>query len=1167
MNRTDLGPNTGMQANLSQPDSSSSYKPGTIRTRGFWGLFLTQFLGAMNDNMFRWLIVPVGKDIVGPENAPIVLALGGAVFVLPFLVLVAPAGYLGDRFSKRTTIIGCKIAELVIMILGFLTLLMGNVTLMFIMLTLMGTQSALFSPSKYGIIPEIVETSSLSKANGLIGLSTVGAICAGVVAGGLLYWATQALPFWGWVIAGAAPILVALIGWMTSLIIPKTPVANPQCRFPVNLAKDTVSDLSALFTRRNLLGAALATSFFWGTGALVQLNIDQLVRTEIGLPQQYVGPMLATLALGVGIGSVLAGLWSAGRIEVGLSPFGAITMGITACLVFVPWGGQMADYRWICGCLLVLGIGGGLYDIPMVTYIQKMSPENSRGRILAAANFLTFGGMLLSSGVFYLLSIANLSPREIFLAIGLVTLPLAVYIIRLIPIPTLRVVFWTTLRLLYRIRVEDVKNLPEKGGVLLVCNHVTWLDGAFVFLSCPRPVRMFAYADYINRGFVGWLARKNRAIEVHESRESMLRAIRAARQGLKDGDVVCIFPEGQLTRTGLMNPFQKGYLTILKGTGAPVIPMRLHGLWGSIFSFKGGKFFWKTPERWPYPVSILYGKPMPQPVDPREVRRQVELLGLEAMHKNHIPLIPIRRFLRNYRRKMRRTKVADSTGASLTGAGLLIRSLVLRRLLRREVLAKDEKTVGILIPPTVAGAVVNAALGLDGRTSSNLNYSVKSPRILNQCLHKAGIRHVLTSRKVMERFPDLKLDAQMVCLEDFVDQVRLSDKLIAAFQAWLLPACLLERILGLHKIDLDDVLTIIFTSGSTGDPKGAMLTHRNITENINSFNQAFEFTSNDVMIGVLPFFHSFGYTATLWSMFILDIKAAYHTSPLEPRPIGKLCRQYGGTVMTATPTFLRSYIKRIPPEDFETLNLMVMGAEKLPISLADAYEKKYGVRPIEGYGTTEMSPVVAANVPLHRLPGKTDQITIKDGTIGRPLPGISAKILDLDTGEEAEIGQSGMLWVTGPNVMKGYINDPEQTAEVLKDGWYKTGDVAMIDEDGFITITGRISRFSKIGGEMVPHVRIEDELIKILGLEEAEEVKLTVTAVPDPRKGERLIVLHTGLEKTPKEICNALADAGFTALWIPSVESFRQVDAIPVLGSGKVALKEAQLLAEQLFHG
>ncbi len=1155
---------TDNDASAVSPPAPGIDRRGGLTSRSFIGLLVTQFLGATNDNMFRWLVVPIGKDMVGPEHTATALSVGLACFVLPYILLAAPAGYLADRFSKRRVIVSCKVAEIIVMSLGIAAIAIGNMYLMFTVVALMGAQSALFGPSKLGSIPEIVHDRCISAANALVGLTTVVAIVLGTVAGNLLYSVTKPLGTNHLWLSAIALLGVAVSGWFASIHIMRLVPANPGRLFPFNFPAQTVRDLRTLASSRSLLRAALGTAFFWALAALAQVNVDTYAINILGVGQSYVGPLLAVLAVGVGAGSVLAGIWSAGRVELGIVPIGAATIAFSSMLLFgVPSPSSVSlfdAYGLTCVCLFMLGIGAGLFDVPLQAFLQQRSPDQSRGVVLAATNFLTFSGMLISAGLFWFFSnVLHLSARQVFLVAGLATLPVFVYIVWLLPSATVRFLVWLLSRTIYRVRVKNMEVLPEKGGALLVANHVSWIDGILLIITSSRPIRMIVWDDYIKGWWISWLAREMQAIPISASRKSVIHAVRAAREGLKDGDLVCIFPEGHLTRSGKMEDFKPGFLSIIKGTGAPVIPICLHGLWGSIFSYERGKFFWKWPRQWPYPVSILFGKPIDQPQNIQEVRGAVETLYRKAVNMDeYSKLIPARRFLRNCRRSMGRSKVADSTGADITGGELLTRTLVLRRLLCKHVLADDEKNVGILLPPTVAGTIVNAAMAVDGRVAVNLNYSVKSPEIINDCISQAGIRHVITSRRVMDKL-DMDLDAEMVYLEDLREKLTMADKLIGLAQARLVPVRLLERSLGLTRIEHDDLLTLIFTSGSTGMPKGVMLTHRNIGSNVDAFAQSLRLSKDDTLLGILPFFHSFGYTVTLWAPLIIEPKVAYHHNPLEARPIGNLARKHGATILLATPTFLRSFIRRIDKEDFKLIDTVVTGAEKLPKDVSDAFEDKFGVRPSEGYGTTELSPAVSCNVPPCRMT-QADQLVSREGSIGLTFPGISAKIIDLDTDEDLGTNRAGMLLVTGPNVMKGYLHKPELTAEVMRDGWYVTGDMAKIDDDGFIFITGRISRFSKIGGEMVPHIGVEEAIVEAVGLD-AEELCIAVTSIPDASKGERLIVLYTSLPCEPAEICQKLRATGLPAIWVPSPDAFRQVDEIPVLGTGKLALKEIKDMA------
>ena len=524
-------------------------------------------------------------------------------------------------------------------------------------------------------------------------------------------------------------------------------------------------------------------------------------------------------------------------------------------------------------------------------------------------------------------------------------------------------------------------------------------------------------------------------------------------------------------------------------------------------------------------------------------------------------LIPPRRFLRECRSAGGALKAADSMGRELSGRTLLIGTLLLKRLLERHVLAADEKNVGVLLPPSVGGTVVNAALSVSGRVAVNLNYTLSAEQV-NYCIREAGIRHVLTSRAFLEKRP-MAVEAEVVFVEELRPKATKLDTAAAAFWAVAAPMPLLERSLGLHRVSPDDLLTIIFTSGSTGEPKGVMLSHDNVAANVDSIDRLINLKPGETMLGVLPFFHAFGYTVTLWWPLCLPTRGVYHVNPLDARTIGELCEKYKATVMVVTPTFLRSYLKRCESKQLASLEIIISGAERLPADLTDAFREKFGVTPSEGYGATELSPVVSCNIPDARARDHEHPQT-RPGTVGRPLPGVLAKVVDPETGAEVGVGGEGRLLVGGPTVMKGYLNRPDKTAEVVRDGWYDTGDIATVDADGFITIAGRLSRFSKIGGEMVPHLRIEEALLRICDCDDpGDGPMLAVTAVPDERKGERLIVLHRPLPKPLDQILRELAAAGLPNLWMPDRTSFVQVDAIPVLGSGKLDLRAIKEIAAE----
>ncbi|NQU23573.1 MAG: MFS transporter [Candidatus Nealsonbacteria bacterium] len=600
--------------------SETAALPAGLGSRSFLGLLGAQFLGVANICTFCWLAVLIAKEIVAPNNAALALSAGLACFVLPFLLLAAPAGYLADRFSKRTVIVACKVGELVVMLLGVGAIVIcgldqtAGLYVMLVVVALIGAQSALLGPSKSASIPEMVRSDRISAANGLLGMTTVAAIVAGTVAGNLLYGLTSPLDRqMGW-ISAAALIGVATAGLAASLWIAPSRAANAKRTFPVNGPRQTIRDLAALGSDRPLLRAVVGVTIFWSLGVAALLNVDLLAISELGVELQYVGLLLA---VGMGMGNVLAGIWSSGRVELGIVSLGAAGIATSAMLLLTVSTGNGV---W----LLMLGTSAGLYAVPLQAFLQHRSPAESRGSILAAGNFLTCAGMLAAGGVFFLASDAfGVSARAIYLAIGLVTLPGFLYVVWLLPGATTRFLIWLLTHTIYRVRVEGCENLPAEGGALVVANHVSWIDAVLLVLHCPRPIRMVGFAEYVQKWWLRWLTEDFRTISLGTGRKSVVRSIRTVREALREGDLVGIFPEGNITRSGKIEEFQGGFLSMRKGTDTPVVPVYLGGLWGSVFSFERGRFFWKWPKRWPYPVTIRIGRPIAEPVDGEQIRQAV----------------------------------------------------------------------------------------------------------------------------------------------------------------------------------------------------------------------------------------------------------------------------------------------------------------------------------------------------------------------------------------------------------------------------------------------------------------------------------------------------------------------------------------------------------------
>ncbi|MCX8092324.1 MAG: AMP-binding protein [Verrucomicrobiae bacterium] len=724
----------------------------------------------------------------------------------------------------------------------------------------------------------------------------------------------------------------------------------------------------------------------------------------------------------------------------------------------------------------------------------------------------------------------------------------------------LRVFLWFLTRACYRVTVLRPDHVPAQGGALLVSNHVSFVDMLLILASTRRFVRFLLPQEICERRWLKPWLRRLRVIPLPPEGQprELVRALHAARDAIRQGEVVGVFAERSISRIGVMLPFRREFERIMEGVDAPIIPVCLDGVWGSIFSYQSGRFFWKVPRRLPYPVTVSFGRPLPPTATAFEVQTAVQELNTDAWpHRRKTMKLLHRAFVQRARRCPLRLAWADARVPGLSFGGALMKVVFLARRLRSPWAGQD--MVGILLAPSVAGALVNFAALLLGKVPVNLNYTL-TEEVLASCARQCKLQTVLTSQAFLDRVK-VKMPCRALLLEEIVARPRLGEKLCALALAWLAPVGALEKAVGREQPGtLDDLATVIFSSGSTGEPKGVMLSHYNIASNAEQLGQMFDLNPQDRFLGILPFFHSFGFTATLITPALLGVGVAYHPNPLDAKPIGELVRRYRVTHLMATPSFLQIYLRSCEPGDFGSLRIVMAGAEKLPEPLASAFEEKFGVRPVEGYGCTECSPVVAANTRDFRAVGLR-QVGSRRGRIGRPLPGVSVRIVSPDTGEPLPLGQAGLLLVRGPNVMRGYLGPPEKTAEVLREGWYVTGDIAALDEDGFLEITDRLSRFSKIGGEMVPHGKVEEKLHEAAG---ATETTFAVVGVPDARKGERLVVLHTLPADRLQDVLKRLPQLGLPNLWLPRANQFFHVDQLPRLASGKMDLRTIRELALRL---
>jgi len=706
-------------------------------------------------------------------------------------------------------------------------------------------------------------------------------------------------------------------------------------------------------------------------------------------------------------------------------------------------------------------------------------------------------------------------------------------------------------RTFFRIRVVGRQNLPSRGPALLVANHMAHVDGFLIGIPVRPSIRFLAWRPYYEQRAARWLFRLGRAIPAGCGPREMADTIRAVRRHLAEGHLVAICAEGAISRTSNLLPFKRGFDEILKGLDVPVIPVHLDPLRGSVFSFQGGRFHWKWPRQFPYPVTVSFGAPMPASSSAHQVRLAIQELSTEAaaIRKTSCDRLDLR-VIRSARRNWSRLALADSTGRELTYGRVLAGGVMVSDWVRRTCPGHD--AIGVMLPASVGGALVNVGATLAGVMPVNLNFTAGREAI-SSAIEQCGIRTVVTSRQFLAKAKIETMDG-MVFLEDVLAGIGTWEKLRALAAARFVPA----RRLSHNQGTPDSLATIIFSSGTTGTPKGAMLSHYNVLANIDAMAQHFWIGPSDRIMGILPFFHSFGFTTLIWFPLVTACGAAYHPNPTEAKSVGEMVAKYRAALLIATPTFCSSYIRKCSREDFASLRLVITGAEKLREAVTAAFREKFGLELYEGYGCTEMAPVAAVN-PTSVYAGSEELAGNKPGTIGHPLPGMAARIADPVTFDPLPPNQEGLLLLKGSNRMVGYLGHPERTAEVFRDGWYVTGDIAAIDDEGFIRITDRLARFSKIAGEMVPHVRIEEAIGEVIG-----EAPCVVTAVGDERRGERLVALYVAPDISPGELWRRLSETSLPRLWIPKRENLYQVESLPSLGTGKLDLHGVKLRAQEL---
>jgi len=656
-------------------------------------------------------------------------------------------------------------------------------------------------------------------------LGTFLAIIAGTVIG-------SRLPerFSGGEVNGAYFFLACSVaGLLTAYFITRVPAADPAKKYRINVFGDLFTHLRNSRLDRALWLAIVGNTYFWFLGALLQFNVVLYGERVLHVPASQSAELQAAIAIGIGVGSFVAGSLSGGRIEYGLVPLGALGMTVFGFLLSL----SHLTFLNILILLAALGFSGGFFIVPVSALIQHRPDEKDKGGVIASANLLSFIGVAAAAGVPTLFSqYLHLGPRAVFLWASVGTLIAATYLIFLLPDSLLRLLLWLATHTLYRIHTKGGENVPARGGAMLCPNHSSMVDGVLLIASTDRPIRFLMFKGSYEHWLVKPFARILGVIPIasNQGPRELIHSLRAATDALKNGELLCIFPEGQMTRIGQMLPFRRGLERIMKGVEAPIIPVYIDGVWGSIFSFAGGKFLWKFPRKIPYPVQVTFGPPLPSSSPAQEVRRKVQELGVDAFGDRKSRLQTISRaFIHTARRHPFHFAMADGRTPRLSYFSALTKAIFLARRLRKH--WKDQPMVGLFLPPSIPGALTNYAAMLMGKVPVNLNYTV-SWESLESCARQCELKTTVTSKLFLEKIK-VQPPGEVIYAEDLAASPGFFEKMAALFGALFLPTGMLQKFCGAtRKTTLDDIATVIFSSGSTGEPKGVILSHYNIASNV-----------------------------------------------------------------------------------------------------------------------------------------------------------------------------------------------------------------------------------------------------------------------------------------------------------------------------------------------
>ena len=1153
--------------------------------KGALAYLIAIFLNAAIDLGHKIILQNSLFKLYSGSEQVLLTALVNALILLPFILLLSPAGYVTDRFAKN------KVLRFTAwMAVGLTSLItcfyyLGWFWLAFASTFVLAAQSAFYSPAKYSYLKLLFGKGRLAEANGLAQAVSIIAILAGTFVFSIFFEirfpenadspraVIQAMAPAGWALVAASLIELWFCYQLPELDQSAGDLRSQIKAFPRQdyvTGKMTRRNIQILSSRQGLWLAVLGLSMFWGLGQVLLASYPAFAKEALGITNTIlIQGTLACTGIGIAIGATFAARLSRGYIETALIPLGAL--GITLGLWLVP---NITSPVGEIICFLGVGISGGLFIVPLNAMVQFYASEDDIGRVIAANNWVQNVCMLSLLVIVFVAATLHISARQILLAAACFAFAGLVFTVYRLPQSLVRFLLSSLVQRRYKVQVQGMKNIPEEGGVLMLGNHVSWMDWAILQIASPRPIRFVMAKSIYERWYLNSILRFFGCIPIQAGASSKA-SLETIAELLNQGYVVCLFPEGTLSRTGHLTEFKRGFERAceLADETVKIVPFYLRGLWGSQLSYAQGNLKKASGKSLQREIIVGFGEAQSKDMDAAELKRRIFDLSTQTW-ETHGKTLPglTQGCLEGLCRNRHKVALVEFDGTEISRSRLLAAASLFASFIRKG----QSNRVGIILPSGAGATIANLAALMSGKVPVNLNYTA-SLDSLKSSIQQAGITEIYTSslfvHKLYQRCIDLNQlhskeeGVRLLYMEDIRTGFGKLHSLCCLLAAKLLPVSYF-RLRYVKQLEADETATLLFSSGTEGQPKGVELSHTNVMSNIKQISEVLDPQSDEVIVASLPPFHAFGLTATLFMPLVEGIKTVSQPDPTNARGTARLIADQSATILFGTSTFLRLYLqdKKVHPLMLESLRIVVAGAEKLREDVRAGFKLKFGKEILEGYGCTETAPVSAVNIP-DRLGADRVRVHLgqRTGSVGMPLPGTSFKVVDPESHEELATNEEGMVLVAGPQVMKGYLNDPEKTDAVMveKGGlrWYVTGDKGRIDADGFLWIVDRYSRFAKIGGEMVSLGAVEEaaeQVIADLYVDQEFLPEVMATSKPDERKGEVIVLLCT-LALDLKAFRSEMMERGTNPLMLP--EKLIVLDAVPRLGTGKPDYKKAKELA------